>query len=328
MVSSLTSPSSQITLITITTIFILSTPLCSASSATTKLQPRPFKRIYAFETRSPTQATRRNVSHGINLLAAGSTAINHQFFVKNNLSLDTPQSIQTQLLWFNKFLESLGCSANETDCKAAGFNDALFWVGEIGVNDYAYTVGSSVTGDTIQKLAISSFTGFCSLLKKGAKYVVVQGLPMSGCLPLAMSLAPETDRDEIGCVKSVNQQSYSHNVVLLSKLQQLRRQYPHAVITYVDYWTAYLTVMKNPTPYGIKERFKACCGSGEPYNYNVFGVCGTPSATACQNPSQYVNWDGVHLTEGMYKVVSDMFLKGGFSHPPFSYLLDRKQRHG
>lgn len=216
MVSSLTSLSSQITLITITTIFILSTLSCSASSsATTKLQPRPFKRIYAFgdsftdtgNTRSvtgpagfghvsnlpygstffhrptnrysdgrlvidfvaeslnlpflPPYLKKGNVSLGVNFAVAGSTAINHQFFVKNNLSLDiTPQSIQTQLLWFNKVLESLGCSANETDCKAAGFNDTLFWVGEIGVNDYAYTVGSSVPGDTIQKLAISSFTGF------------------------------------------------------------------------------------------------------------------------------------------------------------------------
>lgn len=172
------------------------------------------------------------------------------------------------------------------------------------------------------------FSGLQALLKKGAKYVVVQGLPMSGCLPLAMSLAPETDRDEIGCVKSVNNQSYSHNVLLLSKLQDLRKQFPHAVITYVDYWNAYLTVMKNPTKYGFKERLKACCGAGEPYNFNVFATCGTPSASACKIPSQYINWDGVHLTEAMYKVVSDMFLKGRFSHPPFSYLLDKKQRQG
>lgn len=214
MVSSFTSFSSQVTLIAITTFFILST-LCSASSTTTKLQPHPFKRIYAFgdsftdtgNTKSisgpngfghvsnppygstffhhptnrysdgrlvidfvaqslnlpflPPYLNNKNASQGVNFAVAGSTAINHQFFVKNNLTLDlTPQSIQTQLLWFNKFLESLGCSATEIECKAAGFDDSLFWVGEIGVNDYAYIVGSSVPGDLIQKLAISSFTGF------------------------------------------------------------------------------------------------------------------------------------------------------------------------
>ncbi|CAN6713708.1 unnamed protein product [Malus baccata var. baccata] len=266
-------------------------------------------------------------THGVNFAVAGSTAIEHEFFVKNNLSLDiTPQSILTQLLWFNKFLQSKGCKVGGPRCK---FDDALFWVGEIGVNDYAYTLGSDVSGDTIQKLGISRVTSFLqALLKKGAKYVVVQGLPLSGCLPLSMTLAPEDDRDRIGCVKSVNHQTYSHNLVLQAKLHELRTQFPHAVIAYADYWNAYLTVMKSPSQYGFTERFKACCGSGDPYNFDVTATCGTPSATVCKSPSQYINWDGVHLTEAMYKVLSDTFLKGNATHPPFSYLLDRKLRNG
>lgn len=168
-----------------------------------------------------------------------------------------------------------------------------------------------------------------ALLKRGAKYVVVQGLPTTGCLPLAMYLAPEDDRDRIGCVKSVNNQSYTHNLVLQAQLQNLRQQFPQAVIVYADYWNAFRMVMKNPGKYGFKEPFKACCGSGEPpYNFNVFATCGSPSAKACPNPYQYINWDGVHLTEAMYKVMSDMFLSGTFSRPPFSYLLSRKQRDG
>lgn len=167
-----------------------------------------------------------------------------------------------------------------------------------------------------------------ALLTKGAKYVVVQGLPMSGCLPLAMTLAPQDDRDNIGCVKSVNDQSYTHNMAILNQLKALRKQFPQAVITYADYWTAYQTVMQNPAQFGFTDQFRACCGSGEPYNFDPFAVCGTPSASTCANPSKYVNWDGVHLTEAMYKVVSDMFLKGTSSHPPFSYLLDRKLRQG
>ncbi|KAJ0049405.1 hypothetical protein Pint_15621 [Pistacia integerrima] len=274
-----------------------------------------------------------NASHGVNFAVAGATAINHSFFVKNNLTLDiTPESIQTQLLWFNKFLESQGCKkSNQSgpECKAA-LADALFWVGEIGVNDYAYTLGSSVSGDTIRKLAMDSFTEFLqALLKKGAKYVVVQALPTTGCLPLAMYLAPQDDRDDIGCVKSVNNQSYTHNAALQAKLQQLRQKFPQAVIVYADYWNAFHTVMKSPEKYGFKEPFKACCGSGEPpYNFDVSAACGTPSATACPNPSQYVNWDGVHLTEAMYKVMSDMFLNGTYSHPSFNYLLGNKQRQG
>ncbi|KAK0587914.1 hypothetical protein LWI29_031200 [Acer saccharum] len=277
--------------------------------------------------------SKNDTSHGVNFAVGGSTAINHAFFVKNNLSLDiTPQSIQTQQIWFNQFLVNQGCKEGNhsgPNCQAA-LDDALFWVGEIGVNDYAYTIGSSVSGDTIRKLAMYTFTGFLqALLKRGAQYVVVQGLPPSGCLPLAMYLASENDRDDIGCVKSANNQTYTHNTVLQAKLQDLRKQFPQAVIVYADYWNAYRMVMKNPSKYGFKEAFKACCGSDEPpYNFSVFATCGSPNTSVCPNPSQYINWDGVHLTEAMYKVLSDMFINGTFSQPPFNYLLSRKRSQG
>ncbi|XWS60324.1 hypothetical protein CRYUN_Cryun07bG0026300 [Craigia yunnanensis] len=277
----------------------------------------------------PYRKSKGNTANGVNFAVAGSTAINHAYFVKNNLSLDiTPESIQTQMIWFNKYLESQGCRGPESgpECKEA-LDDALFWVGEIGVNDYAYTLGSTISDETIRKIAIYSFTEFLqSLLKKGAKYVVVQALPTTGCLPLAMTLAPSDDRDDIGCVKSVNNQSYAHNLVLQAKLSDLRKQFPQAVIVYADYWNAYRTVMKTPEKYGFKESFKACCGTGDPYNFDVFNTCGNPSVNACSNPSEYINWDGVHLTEAMYKVVADMFLNGNLSNPPFKSLLERKQQ--
>ncbi|KAG6573104.1 GDSL esterase/lipase, partial [Cucurbita argyrosperma subsp. sororia] len=262
--------------------------------------------------------------HGVNFAVAGSTAINHDFFVRNNLSLNiTPQSIQTQLHWFNKFLETQGHRG------AAAFDDALFWVGEIGVNDYAYNTGSPIPDDTIRKLGVASVTGVLqSLLKKGAKYMVVQGLPPSGCLPLAMSIAPVVDRDDIGCVRSSNNQTYYHNLALRASLQSLRRQFPQAVIIYADYWNVYRTVMKNPGKYGFRELFKACCGIGGPYNFNVLAVCGMSSVSSCKKPYEYINWDGVHLTEAMYKVVHDMFVEGGFTEPPFGSLFDKKRREG
>ena len=104
-----------------------------------------------------------NDTFGVNFAVAGSTAINHEFFVRNNLSLDmTPQSIQTQLLWFNRYLDSQGCQGVGSECK--DFNETLFWFGEIGVNDYAYTLGSTIRDDTIRKLAISSSTGVLQVI--------------------------------------------------------------------------------------------------------------------------------------------------------------------
>ncbi|CAI9112992.1 OLC1v1013508C1 [Oldenlandia corymbosa var. corymbosa] len=272
-------------------------------------------------------------SSGVNFAVAGSTAIIHSFFAKNNLTLDiTPQSLLTQLAWFNSVLESKGCkdkSATPKECKAV-FDDSLIWVGEIGANDYAYILGSTVSKATVQKLAIGSVTRFLeAIMNKGAKYVVVQGLPSTGCLTLAMALAAETDRDSFGCVKTSNDQSYNHNAILQSKLNDFRKRFPGAVIVYADYWNAYMTVVKNPKKYGITELFKACCGySSAPYNFDVFNTCGTTMATSCKNPSEYVNWDGVHLTEAMYKAVSEEILDGSFCQPSFEYLLSMKRKSG
>ncbi|CAI0410209.1 unnamed protein product [Linum tenue] len=269
----------------------------------------------------------RAARNGVNFAVGGATAIKHAFFAKNNLTLDnTPESIQTQLRWFDEFLAGQGCNGTASASAACGaaVEDALFWVGEIGVNDYAYILGSEISGDVIQRLSVATVTNFLeALLKRGAKNMVVQGLPPSGCLTLAMYLAPDDDRDELGCVRSANNQTSVHNSIYQSKLDGLRARYPEASIVYLDYWNAYRSVVRNPAKYGMKETFKACCGSGDaPYNFNVFATCGTPGAAAvCPDPAHYINWDGVHLTEGMYRVLADMFVNGTFSSPRFSTLL-------
>ncbi|CAH9109869.1 unnamed protein product [Cuscuta epithymum] len=266
-------------------------------------------------------------SYGVNFAVGGSTAIDHRFFVENNLSLDiTPQSLKTQLTWFNSYLESVGCRDYKSTPKQCGavFEDALFWVGEIGANDYAYTLGSNVPATTIQRLAVSTLTTFIqAMLKKGAKKMVVQGLPTTGCLTLALYLAPPDDRDAMGCVASSNNQSYAHNAILQSNLDILRRRFPQATIVYADYWNAYKSILTNAKRYGITQPYRACCGSGDAaLNFDVFATCGSPTAaTSCPDPSQYINWDGVHLTEAMYSAVADQLINGTFSHPPFRSLL-------
>uniref|UniRef100_A0A7N1A911 Uncharacterized protein n=1 Tax=Kalanchoe fedtschenkoi TaxID=63787 RepID=A0A7N1A911_KALFE len=267
-------------------------------------------------------------SHGVNFAVAGATAISFDFFKRNNLSLDvTPESIGTQLVWFSKYLESGGCSGHlkVEDC----LGDDLFWVGEIGINDYAYNVGGEVSNDLIQKLGVQSLYRFLKgILSKGAKYIVVQGLPPSGCLPLTMVLAQDTDRDSIGCVASANNRTLRHNLDIKARLHDLRAQFPHSVILYADYWNAYRDVMKDPEAHGFREPFKACCGAGGGrLNYDIFDQCGSPGATACERPGEYVNWDGVHLTEAMYKVVFDKFVRRDYIRPSFDYLLKRRRQH-
>ncbi|KAF8762325.1 hypothetical protein HU200_009502 [Digitaria exilis] len=264
---------------------------------------------------------------GVNFAVAGSTAIEHDFFARNNLSFDiTPQSIMTQLAWFDAHL--LRAKANKINVA-----DALFWVGEIGANDYAYTViaRDTIPPKLVRDMAVQRVTTFVQgLLERGAKYLIVQGLPLTGCLPLAMTLARPEDRDNVSCVASVNRQSYAHNRRLLAGLHQLRQRHPGAVIAYADYYAAHLAVMRSPAKYGFAEPFRTCCGSGGgAYNFDLFATCGSPEVTtACAQPAKYVNWDGVHMTEAMYKVVAGMFFQGGddYCRPAFSDLLAMKAK--
>ncbi|KAK1425665.1 hypothetical protein QVD17_21020 [Tagetes erecta] len=270
-----------------------------------------------------------DTTHGVNFAVGGCTAIPFSFFVKHNSTLDTiPQSLTTQLAWFKLYVKKSGCKSKVStpkQCKAL-FNNALVWIGQIGANDYTYISGTKATSKTVQKLAITYQTNLIKeLLSMGAKYVVVQGLPATGCFPLAFSLGlPPTDRDEIGCVGSKNKESYEHNVVLQQKIDDLRREFPEAVIVYGDDWSVYKEVYGNPAKYGFVERFKACCGiGGGEHNFNPMSTCGAPGTSSCKHPSRYTNWDGLHTTQGLNWVVSRLFLNGGFANPPFSHLLKK-----
>ncbi|KAI3744342.1 hypothetical protein L1987_57421 [Smallanthus sonchifolius] len=270
-----------------------------------------------------------DTTHGVNFAVGGCTAIPYSFFKKMNSKQDTvPQSLTTQLTWFKKHIKGSGCNdavSTPAACKAV-FAGALVWIGEISANDYTYVFGTNVTSKTIQKLAIMYQTKFIEeLLRMGAKYVVVQGLPATGCFPLSFALgARPTDRDKMGCVASKNKESYDHNMVLQEKLGRLRKEFPSTVIVYGDDWHAYREVYGNPVKYGFVERFKTCCGiGGGKYNFNPRGTCGAPRTSSCKHPSRYMSWDGLHVTEGLSRVVSKLFLDGAFAQPPFTYLLKK-----
>ena len=62
-----------------------------------------------------------------------------------------------------------------------------------------------------------------------------------------------------------------------------------------------------------------CCGAGGPYNFNPGMWCGVGSAVPCVNPGQYLNWDGVHLTDSAYGNIAKLFLDGTFTTPPLQY---------
>jgi hypothetical protein len=77
---------------------------------------------------------------------------------------------------------------------------------------------------------------------------------------------------------------------------------------------------------GLQYGTKACCGhGGGAYNFDPRLYCGnskvingnTVTAAACNDPSNYVSWDGIHATEAANKIVTWAILNGSYFDPPF-----------
>ncbi|GAV75592.1 Lipase_GDSL domain-containing protein, partial [Cephalotus follicularis] len=271
----------------------------------------------------PYKDTSLDFSQGVNFAIAGSTALSSDYFSNHNIGHSlmwgsNPLSYQTQIDWFNKYLLEVDCKGkSDTDCRVC-LEDTLFWIGEMGTNDYARIYGvNNVPVKWVTEQAVGHVCRLMkTLLERGAKYIVVQGLPPTGCSPLQMLLSTEKDRENMGCAASGNEMTKAHNVLLQQRLEEYRKQYPQCTIVYADYWNAFRQIFTNYKKYQFEEPCKACCGAGGgPLNFILNSLCGDHGTSTCKNPDQYISWDGVHFTEAMHQHVADLFLNRGYCQP-------------
>lgn len=112
-------------------------------------------------------AVSANFSVGVNFAVAGSTALSSDFFAKhkigqNLLWSNMHMSMQTQIDWFNTFQQQEICKGKDANSCKAELENALFWIGEMGVNDYATSYRSSIS---LQMLTESCTVHITKLLK-------------------------------------------------------------------------------------------------------------------------------------------------------------------
>lgn len=62
---------------------------------------------------------------------------------------------------------------------------------------------------------------------------------------------------------------------------------------------------------GSQQVLSACCGVGGRYNFGLGMMCGTGQSTVCRNPSVYLHWDGIHLTQESYKEIVNKLIADG-----------------
>ncbi|KAJ7964782.1 GDSL esterase/lipase [Quillaja saponaria] len=261
-----------------------------------------------------------NVEKGVNFAVAGATALGIEFFDEKGIkNVPTNYSLRIQLDWFNEMLPSI-CTSSSS-CKSV-LGSSLFVVGEIGGNDYNYPFILKKSVEEITTYVPQVVTAITSAIKElielGAVTLVVPGnLPIgcsTGYLTDYMS-ADEEDYDEAGCLRWLNKFAEYHNEQLQIALNQLRDLHPHTNIIYADYYNAALRFYRAPHQYGFRgSALKCCCGSGGPYNFNVTALC-SEAVKPCDDPSQFVGWDGIHLTEAAYRWIAQGLLEGPYTTP-------------
>ncbi|KAK1575727.1 hypothetical protein Q3G72_007865 [Acer saccharum] len=286
----------------------------------------------------PYKQTKVNFSHGANFAIAGATSLSADFFnkLKNSNNAESanlmwkgiPSSFQTQLDWFNKFLQEKECNGKTADACKTDMENSLFWIGGMGRNDYARTLSSGSTFQIprLKEMTVAYISKFLQTLAgKGAKYIVVQGLPPVGCSPLELFLSNSSDRDQMGCSSAINGIIMAHNELLQNMLADFQKKNSQCTVVYADYWNAFKTILANYKEFNFDEPFKACCGAGGgALNFNVKSTCGTYGTSSCKDPSRYISWDGIHFTEAMHRKVADLFLNQGFCKPSFDQLIKIK----
>ncbi|KAG0465574.1 hypothetical protein HPP92_019738 [Vanilla planifolia] len=257
---------------------------------------------------------------GVNFAVGGATALETGYFRKMGPVTWTNLSLEVQLDWFKGLLPSL-CST-DSECKDL-LSSSLFLAGEIGGNDYNYQFELAVPFHEIKSsipTVIKAISDMINVLVDlGARYLVVPGNFPIGCnaafLTRFQSSKEGDYNPETGCINWLNEFAEYHNAILKQELQRLRLLHPHATIIYADYYNALMSQIKGET--GLSRvPLAACCGGGGPYNYNYNVECGDWNSTVCDDPSSYIYWDGVHLTEAAYRVIAKGIIEGPFSFPP------------
>ncbi|CAH2034209.1 unnamed protein product [Thlaspi arvense] len=271
----------------------------------------------------------QNVSfeQGINFAVYGATALDRSFLVEKGIESDfTNVSLSVQLNIFKQILPNL-CASSSRDCREM-LGDSLILMGEIGGNDVNYPFFERKSINEIKELvplvikAISS--AIVELIDLGGKTFLVPGNFPIGCSASYLTLfqdAKEEDYDPFtGCLPWLNQFAEHQDEQLKTELKRLQKLYPHVNIVYADYYNSLYRFFKEPAKYGFKNRpLGACCGVGGKYNFTFDVECGDRGVGSCQNPSEYVNWDGYHLTEATYRKVAEGLLNGPYATPAFDW---------
>ncbi|TKW12105.1 hypothetical protein SEVIR_5G015200v4 [Setaria viridis] len=262
---------------------------------------------------------------GANFAVGAATAIDAAFFhdgeppgTDNKFPFNT--SLGVQLQWFESLKPSLCATTQE--CKDF-FGRSLFFLGELGFNDYSFSMNMGKNVQQLRSLVPHVIRTISMaierLIKHGATSLLVSGMVPAGCDPPILTFFPSADpasyEPRTGCLKGMNELSTYHNSMLQESLDKIRSKHLDVEIGYADFFSPVMEMVKSPAKFGFEEdALTVCCGGPGRYHFSGVVVCGDPGSTTCKDPSARLFWDGAHLTEAANRYIADGWLRSISSH--------------
>ncbi|XP_065864319.1 GDSL esterase/lipase At4g01130 [Euphorbia lathyris] len=205
-----------------------------------------------------------------------------------------------------------------------------FYIGQNDFTSNLEAIGLTGVQKYLPRVVAQIAASIKELYGLGGRTFLVLNLAPVGCYPALLEglSHKSSDIDSFGCLISYNKAVLGYNKMLKQAIIKARLLLPLASLIYVDTHAVMLHLFQHPSSHGLKHGPKACCGEGGGvHNYNPKVYCGNTKiingrkvrAIACDDPYNYVSWDGIHATEAANKIIALAILNGSFSDPPFSF---------
>ncbi|GLT59461.1 hypothetical protein SLA2020_322760 [Shorea laevis] len=244
-----------------------------------------------------------NFSDGANFASAGGGVLDTHIGVMN---------MGTQLNNFKRVVNMLTKKYGEEETKKILMRSVFLF--SLGGNDYfafntEYPNSTQAERMAYMRLVVGNLTnGLKEIYAMGGRKIAFQNVGPLGCVPTIKMMYPEFNGS---CVRNFMVHAKLHNKALSNALKKLSTELPGFKYSIFDYYTALEDRIKNPTKYGFKEGYVACCGSGLYNGRNCGGGDdGKQAYNLCSNPSQYVFFDGGHTTEKTNHQLANLIWSG------------------
>ncbi|KAI3908831.1 hypothetical protein MKW98_029381 [Papaver atlanticum] len=201
-----------------------------------------------------------------------------------------------QLEFFKEYKEKLtNFQGEEKSTKI--IREALYII-SIGTNDFMlnYLINFQIL------LSENAGKFIKDLYNLGARKIALGGSIPMGCLPFTRNLNVLLGRT---CVDLYNKVARDLNIKLLKLVREVKKEIDEIQLVYADGYTPLAQMVQTPSLYGFEEVKARCCGTGK---FEIDQLCMLEMALLCKDPTKYMYWDAIHLTDTANGLLADSLL--------------------